>query len=81
MLLLCLWCNIFNLLNEHDSLLLGGSWHLRLVSCDALDVYAMKPVCKLVNLFYQSILSLVMFTTCNKTQLTKQPLGQWLWLS
>ena len=29
----------------------GGSWYFRLVSCDAIDVYAMKPVCKHVNLF------------------------------
>ena len=32
----------------------GGSWYFRLVSC-TLDVYAMKPLCKPVNLFYYLI--------------------------
>ena len=27
---------------------IGGSWYLKLLSCDAKDVYAMKPVSKIV---------------------------------
>ena len=46
-------------IENNETKISGGSWYYILASCDAKYVYAMKPVCKHVNLFFQSVKSIV----------------------